>query len=55
MCTVALIVSILGYMPPPGTVIVVPKSVEQSYPPAMRWQAMRCARKYKITIKAETE
>lgn len=53
MCTVAFIVSILGYMPPPGTVITVPKSVEQSYPAAIRWQALRCARKYRIIIKSE--
>lgn len=53
MCTIALIVSIFGYMPPPGTIIIVPKTVEQSYPAAMRWRAVRCAKKYKIELRGE--
>jgi hypothetical protein len=48
LCTVAAIVSILGYMPPPGTEIVVPRSQYVAANSAFRHRAERCATKYKI-------
>ena len=54
MCTVAVIVSTLGYMPSPGMVIVIPQHVEQQASSAMKWQAKRCLSKYQIRSRIET-
>lgn len=48
MCTVAFISSLLGYMPPPGTVITIPRSLEQSATFIQKIEAKRCLRKYGI-------
>lgn len=48
VCTVAAIVYLFGYMPPPGTVITVPKTTVDNLTPLQRAKAERCARKYGI-------
>lgn len=50
VCTVAFIVSLLNYMPPPGTVITIPKETAAQYSPAIQAKARRCAARYKITL-----
>lgn len=46
LCTVAAITYYLGYMPPSGTVITVPRSKYVELKPAERTRAERCAKKY---------
>ncbi len=48
LCTVAAIVSFLGYMPPRGTVITVPRLRLIELSPAHKAKAERCANKYGI-------
>ena len=48
ICAAATIVSLLGQMPPPGTVIVIPRSEVAKYSTVKRLAAERCARKYQI-------
>lgn len=47
-CTVAAIVSLLGYMPPKGTVISVPASQVQKYSNVKIAAAKACANRYGI-------
>lgn len=47
-CTVAAIVSVLGSMPPPGTVITVPRSQVQQMTVAQQLKAKLCAARYGI-------
>ena len=49
VCTVAAIVAWLGYMPPKGTVITVPRSKIVELKPAQKEKAERCANKHGIT------
>lgn len=51
VCTVAAIVAALGYMPPRGTEITVPRASIEKYTPAQQRRAEACARKYGITWK----
>lgn len=48
VCTVAAIVAWLGYMPPRGTVITVPRSRIVELTPPQKAKAEACARKYGI-------
>lgn len=48
MCTVAAIISLLGYMPPPGTVISIPASQVAHYSAVKVAAAKVCARRYGI-------
>jgi len=50
-CTVATIMSLLGYMPPHGTVIVVPKAAAAQYSPMVQAKARRCARRFGIELR----
>ena len=47
-CTVATIVSLLGSMPPPGTVIIIPRSAVAQYTAVQQLKAKLCARRYGI-------
>lgn len=47
-CTVAAIVSMLGSMPPPGTVITVPRSKVSEYTTVQQIKAKVCAKRYGI-------
>jgi hypothetical protein len=47
-CTVAAIVSMLGSMPPRGTVITVPRSAVAQYSVAQQITARICAKRYGI-------
>jgi hypothetical protein len=47
-CTVAAIVSFLGYMPPRGTEIIIPKAQASQYTMAQQWKAKACAAKHGI-------
>lgn len=47
-CTMAAIISALGYMPPPETVIAVPRSKVAQMTVAQQVKAKACALKYKI-------
>jgi hypothetical protein len=51
VCSVAFIVSLLGYMPPPGTVLTVPKEYASKYNEVMQVKAQRCAARYKIELR----
>lgn len=51
MCTVAFIVHLLGYMPEPGTVIIVPKQYVAQYSPSYKARAIKCANRYGIELK----
>jgi hypothetical protein len=53
MCTVAVIVAFLGYMPPRGTVITVPRSAVSQYTPRQVDRAKACAGKFGIHWKFE--
>ena len=53
MCTIAFITQLLGYMPPVGTIITIPKHVEQSATFVQRVQAQRCLKKYGISWRIE--
>lgn len=48
MCTVAAIVAFLGFMPPKGTEIVIPRSQVRSYSQAQQSRARRCAARHGI-------
>lgn len=48
VCTVAAIVSMLGSMPPKGTVISIPRSQVAQYSVAQQLKAKLCARRYGI-------
>lgn len=50
MCTVAFIAHLLGYMPAPGTIIIVPKYHAAKYSPSMQAKAIKCAGRYGITL-----
>lgn len=50
-CTVAAIIALLGYMPPKGTVITVPKAEAQQYSPMQQRAAKRCAARYGIMLR----
>jgi hypothetical protein len=50
-CTVAAIIAVLGYMPPPGTVITVPKAATAHYSSWQQAKAKRCARRYGIELR----
>lgn len=47
-CTVAAIISVLGYMPPKGTEIVIPRSAVSQYTASQQFKARWCARKHGI-------
>lgn len=47
-CTVAAVIAFLGYMPPKGTEIVVPKSAIAQLTITQRLKARVCARRYGI-------
>ncbi len=53
VCTVAMVVYILGYMPKPGTVITVPRSTYVELSPAKKARAERCAKKYGIAWRVD--
>jgi len=53
MCTVALFVHLLGYMPAPGTVITVPKEHSVKYSQTYKSRAIKCAKKYGIELREE--
>lgn len=53
VCTVALIIAWLGYMPPRGTVITVPRSKLVELSPANKAKAERCAAKYGISWRVD--
>lgn len=54
-CTVAAIISMLGHMPPPGTVITIPRAAVQQYTRAEQAKAKLCALRYGIKWKIEEE
>jgi hypothetical protein len=53
VCTVAAIVAFLGYMPPKGTVITVPRSKIVELSPSQKAKAERCANKYGIAWRVD--
>jgi hypothetical protein len=53
ICTVAAIVAFLGYMPPRGTVINVPRSAASQYTPRQIDRAKACANKHGILWRIE--
>ena len=53
VCTVAAIVAFLGYMPPKGTVIIVPRSRIVELSPSQKAKAERCASKYGIAWRVD--
>jgi hypothetical protein len=48
MCSVAAIIAFLGYMPPRGTVISVPRSQAEQYTPRQVARAQACASRHGI-------
>lgn len=48
MCTAAAIISLLGYMPPPGTTITVPRSAINKYTVTQQLKAKVCAKRHGI-------
>jgi hypothetical protein len=48
ICTTAAIVYFLGYMPPRGTVISVPRSQAEQYTPRQVARAQACAARHGI-------
>lgn len=54
-CTVAAIVSMLGSMPPKGTVISVPRSAVSQYSVTQQIKARICARRYGIQFRIDEE
>lgn len=52
-CTVAAIVSFLGYMPPRGTVIDIPRSRVNTYSVIQQDEAKQCAKKYGIVLRID--
>jgi hypothetical protein len=53
LCTAATVIYFLGYMPPPGTVITVPKSAMSRYTPRQIARAKACASRFKIIWQIE--
>ena len=53
MCTLAFIASVLGYTPPPGSVITIPRHLEQSATFIQKIEAKRCLRRYGIKWRIE--
>lgn len=54
MCTAAYIALLFGgYMPPPGTVVTVPKEIVLQYSDRMKSRAIRCAHRFKIELRSE--
>ena len=47
-CTVAAIIALLGYMPPKGTVISVPRSAVGQYSALQQLKAKICAHRHGI-------
>lgn len=54
-CTVAAIVSLLGYMPPKGTEIVIPRSAVAQYSTVQQIKARICARRYGIKYRIDED
>lgn len=54
-CTVAAIISMLGSMPPKGTVITLPRSALSQYSTVEQTAAKLCARRYGIKWKIEDD
>ncbi len=52
-CTVAAIIALLGYMPPKGTVITVPKSMVSQYTVTQQVKARLCAARYGIRLRVD--
>lgn len=50
-CTVAAIIAVLGYMPPKGTIITVPKEAAGQYTIVQQYKARRCAARYGIELR----
>lgn len=50
-CTIAAIIAVLGYMPPKGTVITIPKESAQQYTPYQQYRAKRCAARHGIELR----
>lgn len=55
VCSVAAVIALLGYMPPKGTVITVPKSAMSQYTYVQRLKARVCARRYGIKWRIEDD
>lgn len=47
-CTAAAIIAMLGQMPPPGTVITIPRSAVSQYTVTQQIKARMCARRHGI-------
>lgn len=47
-CTVAAVIALLGYMPPKGTVIIIPRSQVKQYSVLDQVKAKLCARRHGI-------
>lgn len=54
-CTAAAIIALLGYMPPAGTVITIPRSAISQYSTVQQIKARMCARRHGIRWKIEDE
>jgi hypothetical protein len=54
-CTVAAIIATLGYMPPKGTVITIPRSAVQQYSVLERVKIEACAIRYGIRWKIDKD
>ncbi len=53
VCTVAAIIALLGYMPPKGTVITVPRSKIVELTTVQKAKAEACANKYGIVWRVD--
>lgn len=54
-CTVAAIISMLGHMPPKGTVIIIPRAAVNQYTTKEQLAAKACAWRYGIKWKIEED
>ncbi len=54
-CTIAAIIAVLGRMPPPGTVITVPRSAVAQYSRLDQVKAKLCAKKYGIQYRIDED
>lgn len=54
-CTVAAIVALLGYMPPEGTVITIPRSALSQYSAIQQSRAKVCAWRHGIRWKIDED
>lgn len=52
-CTVAAIIATLGYMPPKGTEIVIPRSQVEQFSTTQQIKARLCARRYGIQYRID--